>query len=315
MGEKAIHETACAILALTTHLAWTEDMPQVMPRRVVRRMLDAGALEALVLRDTPEIEEKWFDRALLLLRRVSDVHECLEAYKRDGYTILLHNDTLWPSALRVMGGDEPLFLFAKGDSSLLGKRRISVAGSRKILRETQTAAQRTGQLIAEDGAMLVTGGASGVDSAALYGSVCAGGCAAIVPAMPAARILEQKTARDAFARGRLMLLCDTLPDEPFSAAKALGRNHTLYALGEASLVVAARNGRGGSWRGATDCMRGKWSPVYVWDGENADTAGNRVLMERGAQSYSLNRPICGQLAVRRQQTSLLEGAQEDAAWT
>jgi len=78
-----------------------------------------------------------------------------------------------------------------------------------------------------------------------------------VPAMPASRVMESKTICSALECGKLLLVCDTLPDEPFSAAKALSRNHTIYALGDASLVVAAREGKGGSWRGATECLRGK----------------------------------------------------------
>ena len=82
---------------------------------------------------------------------------------------------------------------------------------------------------------------------------------------------------------------------PFSAQKALTRNHTIYAMGEKSLVVAAREGTGGSWRGAVDCLRGGFSPVYVWNGENADTAGNRALCALGAKPYSLEAGLSDQI--------------------
>lgn len=302
-----IDETACAILSLTTHLAWLEGMPQPMPRTVLHRMLKTGALSGLVLRDMPGIDEKWFERARLLLTRVNAVAERMEAYHSAGYELLLPSDARWPHALRVLGGNEPPFLYVKGNAALLNRRRLSVAGSRRILAETQLAARKTGAMIAADGAMLVTGGAAGVDTAALRGALEAGGCAAVVPAKPAARVMDSRAVCAALERGDLLLVCDSLPDEPFSAAKALCRNHTIYALGECSLVVAARDGMGGSWRGATDCLRGGFSPVYVWNGRNADTAGNRALEALGAGSYSLRAPLGAQLAERPVQTSLFEG--------
>lgn len=298
-------ETACAILALTTKLAWTQELPQPLPRGVVRRMLDCGALKGLVLRDLPGIEEKWFERARLLLGRVSDVAEKMTDYRTAGYHLLLQGDERWPTVLCKLGDNEPLFLFIKGNDRLLESRMISVAGSRRILAQTKAAARRTGQLVAEDGALLVTGGADGVDTEALCGVLEAGGCAAIVPARTAAHVLALNNGmNDALEGGRLMLLCDTLPDEPFSASKALARNHTIYALGEANLVVASRAEKGGSWRGATDCLRGGWNRIYVWNGLNPDTAGNRALQKLGAGIYSLDEPLRGQLALRHMQTSL-----------
>ena len=304
LSKGGFSETACAILALTTKLAWTQEMPQPLPRSVVRRMLDCGVLKGLVLRDLPDIEEKWLERARLLLGRVSDVAEKMADYRAAGYELLLQGDERWPTALCKLGENEPLFLFIKGNDHLLEKRMISVAGSRRILAQTQAAARKTGQRVAEDGALLVTGGANGVDLEALCGALEAGGCAVIVPAKPAAHLLGINRISDALVCGKVLLICDTLPDEPFSAGKALARNHTIYALGEASLVVASRTEKGGSWRGATDCLRGGWSNVYVWNGLNPDTAGNHALQKLGAGMYSLEEPLRRQLTLRPMQTSL-----------
>lgn len=305
MCRKLFNESACAILSLTTRLAWTPDIPQPMSRKTVRRMLETGALEGLVLRDTPGIEEACFERASALLRRVSDVYAGMEAYRQMGYRLLLPDDEGWPEALCSLGSEAPLFLFEMGEKAGCSSS-VAVAGSRRILSETRSAAQQTGRMIAEAGAVLITGGAEGVDTAALHGALEADGRAVIVPAMPVTRLMEYRTIRRAMESGRMTILCDALPDEPFSAAKALSRNHTIYALGDAALVVAARDGQGGSWRGATDCLAGGWSPVHVWDGCNADTAGNVQLRKFGALTYSLDRPLGGQLVKRASQTSLFD---------
>ena len=134
---------------------------------------------------------------------------------------------------------------------------------------------------------MVCGSAWGVDTAAQRAFLGHQGALILVPAFPAGELLRQAYLRDAMARGNLLLVCDTWPDEPFSAPKALGRNHTIYALGHAALVVASRRERGGSWHGAADCLRGGYSPVYVWNGKNEDTAGNRGLIGLGAKPYAI----------------------------
>ena len=295
MEEKLLDGQACAILSLTTRICWSEDLPQPFSRPMAWRMIESGALQGLVLREVPGIDMQWLQRAQALLGRIGAVYECIEAYKKAGYSLLLPGRANWPRALGVLGTQTPLFLFAKGNLKMLNARRIAVAGSRAILRETKNAAACTGRLIAQEGMTLVSGGAVGVDRAAQCGALEAGGNVVIVPAMTDAQVLAQKNISEALKQGRLLLLCDTLPDEPFSAQKALMRNHTIYALGEAGLVVAAREGAGGSWRGATDCLRGGWRPVYVWDGDNADTAGNRALCTLGARGYSLEKRLSDQI--------------------
>ena len=250
-------------------------------------MLAAGAITGLVLRDVPGVKQETLVRARALLSRVRAVYDCLRVYEESGYRLMTPEHPAWPRALYGLGEQMPLFLFAWGNDALLNGPRLSVAGSRRILPETRRAAELTGRQIALEGYVLVSGGASGVDSAAQRAALQAGGGAILVPALPADRMLRDSCVRAAVTEERVLILCDALPDEPFSAPKALGRNHTIYALGHAALVVASRRERGGSWNGAADCLRGGYSPVYVWNGKNEDTAGNRGLIGLGAKPYAI----------------------------
>lgn len=267
-------ETACARLCLLTPIAWDESMPPLFSRMAVRRMMECGALSGLVLRRTDMLPQATFERAEMLLTRTSDALLCLEAYEKQGYRLVLPESREWPKALRALGGREPLFLFMKGNASLLERRTVAVAGSREIAPATSGMAARLGAMLAEEGITMVCGGARGVDRA----------------------------AQDALQTGRLLLLCETLPDAPFSAARALARNHTIYALGKNAIVVAARNGVGGSWRGATAGLCGNFSSVYVPDGDGADFEGNRALFEYGARRIDLSgkRTIGEQLCAEEQ---------------
>ena len=62
----------------------------------------------------------------------------------------------------------------------------------------------------------------------------------------------------------------------------------IYAMGDPAVVIAARPGRGGSWRGAVDCLSHGWSAVLVVTGEQEDFAGCRALLSHGAYPIELN---------------------------
>lgn len=143
---------------------------------------------------------------------------------------------------------------------------------------------------------MVSGGAEGVDTAAQCGFLQQqNGGLILVPARPVEELMRQDYLKAAMACGRLLLLCDTWPDEPFSPAKALGRNRVIYALGDAAIVVAARREQGGTWDGVSACLRGKHTPVYAVSADGADFEGNRLLLERGASPLDLQKPMGAQL--------------------
>ena len=159
-------ETACARLCLLTPIAWDESMPPLFSRMAVRRMMECGALSGLVLRRTDMLPQATFERAEMLLTRTSDALLCLEAYEKLGYRLILPESMEWPKTLRALGGREPLFLFMKGNASLLERRTVAVAGSREIAPATNDMAARLGAMLAEEGITMVCGGARGVDRAA-----------------------------------------------------------------------------------------------------------------------------------------------------
>jgi len=189
----------------------------------------------------------------------------------------------------------PQFLFVRGDLSLLAKRAVSVAGSRRIEGKTARIAKRIGTEIAQSGCVLVCGGACGVDTAVQEACLQAGGSLILVPAYPCDVLLRQAYLRCALERNQLLIVRETWPDECFGSQKALTRNHTIYALGDAAIAVAARKGVGGTWRGAIDCLRGGYTPVYAVAETDMDFAGTRALLSLGAHALDLSQPVIGQL--------------------
>lgn len=148
---------------------------------------------------------------------------------------------------------------------------------------------------------MVCGGASGVDQIAQDALLDAGGVLILIPAVEADQICRRKREAEALKKRRLLLVCETLPDAPFSAQKALMRNHTIYAMGRAAIVVASRKNMGGSWHGATDCLRDGFSPVYAIDETGRDYEGNRALItEHHAKPFDLEKSMRRQLGYKRQ---------------
>lgn len=286
--EQELFENIVARLCLLTRAAWTEDLPAPMTRLAVKKLMDNHAIESLAVRSDIAVPEKQVLRMQLLLSRCAQIGEMVQSYETHGYDILLPESARWPESLRVLGKEMPLFLFAKGNAALLDGACMGVAGSRAIGEATRRAAWKLGERFAQEKITMVCGGAKGVDENAQDALLSNGGKLIIIPALRASQIMVREINRKALERGDLLLLSETLPDDPFTAYKALSRNHLIYSLGSAALVVAARAGQGGSWRGASDCLKKGWKPVYVYRGAGETPEGVSALCEIGAKPFALS---------------------------
>ena len=288
-------DSICARLCLLTRIGKKQDDPAPLSRATVRRMLRLGAIDGIALREVSGIKAEHYERAQALLSHSALVYEKLERYRAQGFEVLLPEDDEWPVNLEAMAMQMPQYLFVKGNTELFSRRTVAVAGSRKISSETMEIAGQCGKMIAYAGCTMVCGGAQGVDTMAQRGALEAGGSLILVPALPARDLLNQQYLQKAIKDQRLLICCETWPDVAFSAAKALSRNHTIYALGDAAVVVASRCGVGGSWWGAVDCLRGGYTPVYAVCTDDADMEGNRALLDLGAKKCDIRKPIINQV--------------------
>lgn len=288
-------EEICARLCLLTREVWHKGLPAPMPRGMVRRMLQKGAITALTLRQVEGIPEECYLRAEALLSRSAQMCQAVEKMRAQGYDVLLPEDEEWPTRLYALGAQMPQFLFVRGNRGLFRRRCVAVAGSRAIEPGTKLLARECGARLAREGNVMVSGGAKGVDTEAHCGLFEEGGSLILVPAMPVQRLLGQDELRRALKENRLLIVCDTWPEEHFSAPKALMRNHTIYALGDAAIAVASRKKRGGTWDGAMACLRGRYTPVYAADEIGPDFCGNLHLLSQGAGLVCLRKPLGDQL--------------------
>lgn len=216
--------------------------------------LDRGRIEALLGRgmQLSLAVEKWRARAIWVLSRADDAY---------------------PSRLkRRLGAGAPAVLYGCGDRSFLDGGGLAVVGPRAAGEDLLRYARGIGELAAEAGRAVVSGGAKGVDRAAMSGALVAGGRGIEVLASDLAGAATQRGNRDALLDGRLILVSAYDPAARFLPGHAMERNHSVYGLADAALVVDALVGKGGTWAGAEAQLRrihaegrGKNAacPVYV----------------------------------------------------
>ena len=164
----------------------------------------------------------------------------------------------------------PAVLFCKGDVRLLNLPCVSLVGSRKIHEPNRRFARRVGELAAEEGYCLVSGGASGADREAQEACLQNGG-----------RVLVFTPDRlDKQPEKENVLYCSEGGWElGFSAQRALGRNRLIHAMGEKTFVAQCNAGHGGSWRGAEENLKNGYSRLFVFWDESEGAAG---LLQSGA---------------------------------
>ena len=114
--------------------------------------------------------EKALDKSLDKADRI--IAEC----EKRGYKIITPDSTLYPERLRFIG-DFPLTLYVCGDEKILGsdKMHIGVIGARKPSQYGLDVAETIASSLAEGGAVVVSGGALGIDSSAHVSAMKAGG--------------------------------------------------------------------------------------------------------------------------------------------
>ena len=218
-----------------------------------------------------------------LLGRGVQLSFAVERWQTRAIWVVSRADNGYPRRLKARLREKaPPILYGCGDRSLVDRGGLAVVGPRDVGTNLIDYAQEVGVLAAKSGRVVISGAARGVDRAAMGGALTAGGWAVGVLANDLARASTQRENRDALLDGRLALVSPYDPAARFVAGHAMERNHSVYSLADASLVVEALVGRGGTWAGATAQLnRRSVCPVYVRS-TLGDSEGLAALRARGA---------------------------------
>jgi predicted Rossmann fold nucleotide-binding protein DprA/Smf involved in DNA uptake len=192
-------------------------------------------------------------------------------------------DQHYPARLKTrLREDAPAVLYGCGDISLLNAGGLAVVGSRDADQAELDYARHAGKLSAQAEKVLISGGARGIDQAAMQGAASAQGWVCEVMAEKLERAALDHHRRAALMENRLVLVSAFDPNAGFNVGHAMQRNKHIYALADAALVVASDYNRGGTWAGAVEQLdKMNLVPVYIRSSGNA-AKGLHALQQKGA---------------------------------
>lgn len=159
--------------------AWLSAMVDIRPITRYKLLGAFGDPEALFLADERSILEKVCltdgEKKIVFDKNLSAAGKILERCHEDGITILTINDAAYPARLSNIY-DPPVLLYIKGRFPAMDEHAaIGVVGTRRATPYGIKMARKISYELASGGALVVTGLAAGVDSAAAEGALRAGG--------------------------------------------------------------------------------------------------------------------------------------------
>lgn len=284
-----------AILLLTAPLTVGRGMeraPLLKPAEynaLARRLRVLGRQPAdLLQRDAAELlldcqETVGVERLRHLLGRGFLLTQAVERWSGRALWVVSRADPEYPSRLRTrLKEAAPPVLYGCGDPGRLNAGGLAVVGSRHVTDVLLRATEHVGKLAAQAEQSVVSGGARGVDEAAVRGACSEGGCAAVVLADRLERAAVAAENRLPLREGRMVLVSPYDPAAGFNVGHAMQRNKLVYALADAALVMNAEKGKGGTWAGAVEQLkRFRFGPVFVHV-ESKPNEGAAALLALGA---------------------------------
>lgn len=210
----------------------------------------------------PVIDESRLQR---LLGRGFLLSQVIERWQARAIWVVSRADADYPRRLKArLREDAPAVLYGCGDITLLETGGLAVVGSRHVDDSLIDYTMSIGRLSAKAGKTLVSGGAKGIDQAAMRGALEAGGRVSGVLGDSLEKTAMNREHRNLLIDGQLVLISPYDPSAGFNVGNAMQRNKLIYALADASLVVSSDFNKGGTWAGATEQLdKLRLVPVYV----------------------------------------------------
>ena len=296
MSEPILTPAAQATLLLCAQLKQSADAQPFTTgeyHKLVRRLgehgygvsdlLDGAQWSALsatmgeVLWDGARIEQ--------LLSRGPALALAQDCWAQSGLWVMSVADADYPEPWRWrLGTQAPPLIFGVGAPRLARRDGYAIVGSRNADVASLEFAARLAERCARQELAVISGGAKGIDNTAMTAAIEAGGWATGILSEGLARAGVAANNREALERRSLLLLSPYSPDAPFHVGAAMGRNRLIYALAQASFVIASDARSGGTWAGAVETLKSKWSPLFVRAGA-ATPPGNALLISQGATRF------------------------------
>jgi predicted Rossmann fold nucleotide-binding protein DprA/Smf involved in DNA uptake len=226
------------------------------------------------------------ERLSALLERGMMLSLAVEKWTNQGLWVLGRSDTNYPKRLKQrLRHSAPPILYGIGNIELLSLGGLAIIGSRDVDDEIFGYTQRVAQNIAVQRMQVISGGARGVDQAAMLAVLDSGGTSVGVLADSLTKAAVNSKYRSSIKEGRLALVSSYDPEAGFNTGNAMGRNKYIYALADYALVVSSSFGKGGTWAGAVEALSRLQDISVFVRLEGAVSEGNQQLHNQGAKPF------------------------------
>lgn len=222
-------------------------------------------------------------RLTRLVGRGFQLAQALDYWSARSIWVVSRADARYPKRVKSrLKHEAPPVMYGCGDLDLVDNGGLAVVGSRDADDEMLSYAQRAGEKAASAGRGLISGGAKGVDSAAMGGAEALGGIVCNVMAEGLAQAAISRRFRDGLQERRTLLISPYDPSAGFNVGHAIARNKFIFALADVGLVVNSDLERGGTWAGAIEQLHKlRFVPLYIRS-SGKRSAGLDALLREGA---------------------------------
>ena len=280
-----------AIIVLCSMIGATDEIVPLTPSEwdALARSLASNDLEpkdilfmsAKDLESRLNITEDGLNRIHRLVDRAGSIAFEIEKYQNIGISIVTRADSEYPQTLKkkLKSKCPPLFYVA-GDISICNEKAVGFVGSRNIDANDLHITKELVEKAVEKGYSIVSGGARGTDQASQAASLYNDGKTIIYVADSLMSKLRDPETIRAIREDKAVILSVAKPDAGFNTGIAMMRNKYIYAQSDGTVVIKSDYNKGGTWTGANENLKNKWSLTYCVNNEKYK--GNMELIKRGA---------------------------------
>jgi DNA processing protein len=209
---------------------------------------------------------------------------------RENITLISTCDPEYPYLLLDgMKGKSPPILYCRGNVRLLSKPAVGFCGSRKASQKGIETAQDCAEQLAQQGFVIASGYADGVDTTTHVSALAAGGATVVVLPEGISHFRVKQEVKEFWDWERVVVVSQFEPKVQWSVHNAMTRNSVICGLSKAMILIEAGT-TGGSIAAGRTCLemvRPLFAPVY--EGQPETAAGNRILLKEGAHPIGKSR--------------------------
>lgn len=199
-----------------------------------------------------------------------------------GFEAVNADDARFPASLVVKGRPVVPTLFCLGNLELLSAASAGMCGSRRATALGLKAARACGEEVSAWRMTVVSGYAKGIDTQTHLAALDHGGTTVIVLAEGINHFRVKREFTNSFDQERILVVSQFHPAQPWASYAAMARNHVIFGLGRALMVIEAGD-KGGTLAAGRDALK-RGRPVFVLNFDDQTPAGNRLLIDAGARA-------------------------------